>query len=152
MASLPLITPAEADATLIIGVFPEWNAITNDQKEYYIQQASDYMRKNWSCTADDFFGNPPIVSDDSKRACAYYAESARAGNLYSSPSDSSSTSGAGALTRLTLKAGSLEKTEEFSEGVTAGGPENANGYADDIMCAQGCSALNSAGTKSLSRN
>ncbi len=155
MAIVPLITDVEADANLPASVFPEWDALTVEVKDYHILNASTYTIKTWECTDEDF--ETPALSDDAKRAVSLYSEADRAGNLYGDPStDNSSSTGSGALTQLTLKAGSLEKTEKFSEeiDITSTSPvADALALADDIFCSLGCSVIRQSGSVvGLARN
>jgi len=152
----PLITEAEADAVLNATVYPEWAALDSAEKNQHIMNASVYTRKTWECADEDF--ETPDLSDDAKVAVAYYSEADRAGNLYGSVSAEAGTAtgSAGGLTKLTVKAGSVEKTEEWADkgaGGAAKSPvESPLSMADDIFLLLGCSMTRSRGAVSLGRN
>ena len=145
-----LITVAEADAALNVEIFPLWMPQSIVMKDHHIRQASTYVRVNWTCTDEDFA--TPNLSDDAKYAVALYAEASRAGNLYDSASDTPAVGGGGAITRKTLKVGSLEDTTEYDSGVAAvGGADNPLGMADDIFNALGCTNTRTSTAVSLVR-
>lgn len=149
MALTPnLITEAEADLALPIELYPEWNLLSTVQKDNHIRNASTYTRLTWSCSDEDFV--TPNLSDDAKHAVALYAEADRAGNLYASASTSPPASG-GALTELKLKAGSVEKTEKWSDTITKRVTSPLK-QADDIFGMIGCVMKRGGTSVSLARN
>lgn len=134
----PLITVEAADGYLPVEIFAEWHELTDGEKEYHIQKASDYVRLRWTCADEDFA--TPVLSDDAQRAVAYYAEASRAGNLYASVSQKAAAPAAGPMVGQTLKAGSLEQTMRYSDaGGISTGPNNPLQSAHDIFAALGCS-------------
>lgn len=149
MALTPnLITEAEADANLPIELYPEWQALDSVLKENHIRNASTYTRLTWLCSEEDF--TTPDLSDDAVLAVALYAEADRAGNLYSSASTAPPSSG-GALTKLQVKAGSVEQLQEWSDNITKRVVSPLK-QADDIFNMIGCSMIRGGNTVSLVRN
>ena len=149
MALTPnLITEAEADANLPIELYPEWQALDSVLKENHIRNASTYTRLTWKCSDEDFA--TPALSDDAILAVSLYSEADRAGNLYPSVSTQPPVSG-GALTKLKLKAGSVEKEEEWDAGVTQRVTDPLK-QADDIFNMIGCTMLRGGNSISLARN
>ena len=149
MALTPnLITEQEADDNLPVELYAGWHDLDSVEKDNHIRNASTYTRLTWSCSEEDFV--TPDLSDDATLAVALYAEADRAGNLYPSVSTTPPASG-GALTELKLKAGSVEKTEKWSEGVTKRVTSPLK-QADDLFMMIGCSMLRGGSTISLARN
>ena len=147
-----LITVSEADLILAPPVFDLWVAQPPQTKEFHIQMASNYVRNNWTCTGEDF--DTPSLSDEAKDGVAYYAEASRAGNLYDSVSDTS-TSNAGRLIESSLSAGSLSKTEKFSDtggGGSSSSSTNPLSMADAVFEMIGCTSSGSGNTVRLIRD
>lgn len=153
MAALPnLITAAEADAILAPPTFADWVGQPPQTKEFHINQASTYVRTRWSCSDEDF--DTPTLSDDAKRGVAYYAEASRAGNLFDSVSDSTSAQD-DRLTERTLTAGSLTKSESWSDGSSSTvmlDKARPLSMADAVFDMIGCSALRSGSVIKLVRD
>lgn len=143
MAIVTLITIVEADAALIIEVYPEWHALTDAVKTHHIETASLYAHANWTCTEEDFV--TPALSDDAKKAVSLYAEASRAGNLYESVSASETALAGGDIKRLTNKVGSLEQTTEYTEGSVSGGANNPLESANEIFNVLGCTLISKYG-------
>lgn len=108
MSVINLLTLVEADD--LNSDSTEWLALSDGEKAKHIFQASLYMQTRWSCVEVDW-EDATTLSDDLKRACAYYADADRLGLLfpalvYEEPR--------GRLTEETGKVGSLLETKKWS--------------------------------------
>jgi hypothetical protein len=138
---MSLITITEANAQLNDVVFPEWDALDDEFKQYYIDQASGWVRINWA-TNDSFLeDNPTFDWDDTATwpaellsLVSQYSDSARAGILYSL--GSTGTDSTAPVKRKTVKAGSLEQTLEYAQPDTSTG-KLSNQKLNDQMKALG---------------
>jgi hypothetical protein len=136
-----LITITEANAQLNDVVFPEWDALDDEFKQYYIDQASGWVRLNWS-TSDSFVEDNPTFDWDNTLTwpadllslVAQYSDSARAGVLYNL--GGTGTDSTSPIKRKTVKAGSLEQTLEYAQPETGAG-RLTNARLNDQMKALG---------------
>ena len=109
MSVINLITVAEADAYNASSSV--WLALTDSVKEAHIFNSSLYMQSYWTCTDIDW-EDTTTMTDDTKRACAYYAEADRLGLLFDPLEALESQHGR--LTEKTQKVGSLLETTKWS--------------------------------------
>ena len=108
MSVINLITIIEADD--YNAASDEWALLSDPEKSKHIFQASLYMQTRWNCVEVDW-EDAATLSDDLKRACAYYAEADRAGLLFPSLSYEEPR---GRLTEETGKVGPLLETKKWS--------------------------------------
>lgn len=111
MTIVKLITPAESDTYNADSA--EWLALTDDEKNVYIFNASLYMQTKWYC-ADVDWEDPTTLVDDQKRACAYYAEADRKGLLYAPVAEPVAVGGN--VIEQSEAIGSLKETTKWSGG------------------------------------
>ena len=113
-----LITVAEADEVLIGEVYPEWAAIEDEVKLFYINRASAYVQLSWDApTSDtDFDWTDDTTWDDEaqlKDCIAQYSDAISKGMIYAQNSDGSISQSP--IKKKTLKAASLETTTEYAQ-------------------------------------
>lgn len=143
---MALITLSEVDAILnpdpIRG--PVWSAIDDANRQWHIDRAIEYSYSRYSsCQLAE-----PLESPQDRAIALIAYESSQSG-LYETQEENAS----GNITRKTLKAGSLEKTEEYDISLGGNSFSNFNKFAesDDLMAQTGCHA-NKYATISLERN
>ncbi len=126
MAITPTITDEESDVYNALS--PDWIALTVNQKDAHIYNASVHMQTSWYC-GDVDWDDTASIDDDIKRACAYYAEADRIGVLFD-PMIKEDTHGKKIMERRKLD--TMEKTTQWS---MFGGAVNGNPLAsvDAIM-------------------
>ncbi len=108
MAVINLITIAEAD--VFNALSSDWLALTDPEKSAYVFNASLYMQSYWSC-ADIEWDDETTLTEDQKRACAYYAEANRLDLLFT-PLEQ--VEAHGRVVEETNKVGSLVETTKWS--------------------------------------
>lgn len=139
MAITPIITIQEADAYL--AAYPDWLALTNEEKDSHIYNASLYVQTNWTCVDVDW-EDTANIPEEIKHATALYALADSQGNLYgdAAAADSRNT------TREMIKAGAVTlDTYYTTTGKAQVGIESSFGLPDELMGLH-CTATSGSGS------
>lgn len=138
---ISLITIDEASAALDDEIYSEWDALEDPQKAIYINQASAWVRLNWTKSSSQFSWDDDTTWDDDsdtitfiKGLIAQYSDLVREGILYET--GSKGVDSTAPLKRKTVKAGSVEQTLEYAQSETAAS-EKTSKAVDDQMLAIG---------------
>lgn len=112
---MALITIQEADAALNDVVYPEWDALDDEFKQFHIDSASAYVRVSWDYTSEvDFdWDDDTTWVAGTKDLIAQYADQVAKGNLYAT--GETEVASTAPIKRKTEKVGSLELTTEYAQ-------------------------------------
>ena len=131
-----LITLAEADANLIEEVYPEWAALEDEMKSFYINRASNYVQLSWLApsTDTDFDWTDDTTWDDEadlKDCVSQYSDAISKGMIYAQGTEGSISSSP--IKKKTLKAASLETTTEYAQPDAYAAKETAKPIDDQML-------------------
>lgn len=128
MSVINLITVVESDTYNADS--SDWLALTDAVKSGHIFNASLYMQTRWTCT-DIEWDDTTTMTDNTKRACAYYAEADRLGLLFQAMAEPDEPHGR--LIETTEEISGMRETNKWSSfGPTVTGTNPLEG-ADALM-------------------
>lgn len=146
-----LMTQTEVDALLDPDVYPEWDALEPPFKDFYIEQASNYVLLNWiyyNAVEFDWLlqGTWPSHTDD---GVAQYCNAAALSYLY--PRPATGVDSEAPIKKKTSKAGSLEQTIEYAQDDLPGDGPSQLKAVEDLFLAIGFKRVSANAPGSLTR-